>query len=49
MAAAMVVTGAALFVLAWFLSPRTGLIARWRRPRAPIRPIEFQPEAAHAR
>jgi manganese/zinc/iron transport system permease protein len=43
MAAAMVVTGATLFVLAWFLSPRSGLIARWRRPRAPIRPVELQP------
>jgi manganese/zinc/iron transport system permease protein len=49
MAAAMVVSGTAFFVLAWFLSPRTGLIARWTRPRAPIHPIELQPDAAHAR
>ena len=49
MAAAMVVTGATLFVLAWFLSPRSGLIARWAKPRALVRPMELQPDAAHAR
>jgi manganese/zinc/iron transport system permease protein len=42
-AAAMVVAGTVFFVLAWFLSPRSGLIARWTKPLAPIRPIELQP------
>jgi manganese/zinc/iron transport system permease protein len=48
-AAAMVVAGTVFFVLAWFLSPRSGLIARWTRPLAPIRPVELQPDTAHAR
>lgn len=33
MAAAMVVMGAVLFVLAWIFSPRSGLISRWRARR----------------
>ena len=50
MAAAMVVAGTTFFLLAWFLSPRSGLIARWTKPRAPIQPpIELQPDTAHAR
>jgi manganese/zinc/iron transport system permease protein len=46
MAAAMVVTGAALFTLAWVFSPRAGLLARWlaRRPiRQPIPSVEPTP------
>ena len=50
MAAAMVVAGTVFFVLAWFLSPGSGLIARWTKPRAPIKPpLELQPDTAHAR
>ena len=39
MAAAMVVMGAALFVLAWIFSPRAGLLGRWLARRAVSAPI----------
>jgi manganese/zinc/iron transport system permease protein len=34
-AAAMVVAGTLLFVLAWILAPRQGLVARWRQQHRP--------------
>lgn len=38
LAPAMVVAGAGLFAAAWVASPEEGLIAYWRRRRAPVRP-----------
>jgi manganese/zinc/iron transport system permease protein len=43
MAAAMVVAGAALFVLAWIFSPSQGLLAQWRNRNAAVGlPTEHQ-------
>lgn len=42
MAAAMVVMGAALFVLAWVFSPNAGLLGKWLARR--ITPVRLEPE-----
>lgn len=47
MAAAMVVMGAFLFVLAWIFSPRTGLIARLSAQRVTEPILEFQSNTPH--
>lgn len=51
MAAAMVVMGAVLFVLAWVFSPRAGLLGRWLSRRVltppPVAPV--QPTPAYGR
>ena len=39
-AAAMVVMGTILFVLAWIFGPREGLLARWSAARAAVPPME---------
>jgi manganese/zinc/iron transport system permease protein len=46
MAAAMVVMGAVLFTLAWFFSPRGGLLSQWlarRQIRQPMPSVEPTP------
>lgn len=49
MAAAMVVMGAALFVLAWVFSPGAGLLATWLSRRSkPVR-LEAAPQHAYGR
>ena len=49
MAAAMVVMGTLLFLLAWIFSPRAGLLARWFSHRLPMVEPDLQPTPIHGR